>query len=282
VIKPRKLKVVKRALFYLLVLAILITTLIPVFWIINNSFKIRVEIVARKPVWFPEHPTLYNYKEIFFPVAGDLGGFISIRNSIIVASFSTILALMFGSLAAYGFSRFKFKGRDNIAFWALSTRMFPPAATVVPIFRIFSMLGLIDTHISLIVAYLVFNLPFALWMMRGFFNDIPMELDECAMIDGCTRVRALWKVVMPVALPGVATTAIFCYLFSWNEFLYALVLTRAKAQTYPILVSSFLGPKGIEWEFMSAYGVTGTIPLIVLALIAQKYLVRGLTYGAIK
>ncbi len=281
-IKPRKLKVVKRALFYLLVLAILITTLIPVFWIINNSFKIRVEIVARKPVWFPKHPTFNNYKEIFFPPEGDLGGFVSIKNSIIVASFSTILALMFGSLAAYGFSRFKFKGRDNIAFWALSTRMFPPAATVVPIFRIFSRLGLIDTYISLIVAYLVFNLPFALWMMRGFFNDIPQELDECAMIDGCTRVRALWRVVMPVALPGVATTAIFCYLFSWNEFLYALVLTRARAQTYPILVSSFLGPKGIEWEFMSAYGVTGTIPLILLALIAQKYLVRGLTYGAIK
>lgn len=281
-ILSKAMKRLRRVLFYILVLMILACTLVPVFWIINNSFKTRVEIIASKPVWFPKNPTLRNYKKIFFPTPGELSGWNGIRNSIIVASSSTALALMFGSIAAYAFSRFDFKGKENIAFWALSTRMFPPAATVVPIFRIFAFLGLIDKHLSLTIAYLVFNLPFAMWMMRGFFNDIPREIDECSMIDGCGRLGALWRVVMPLALPGIATTAIFCFLFSWNEFLFALVLTRAKAQTYPVLVTTFLGVKGIHWEDMSAYGSAGTIPIIVLALVVQKYFVRGLTYGALK
>ncbi len=281
-ILSKAMKRLRRVLFYILVLMILACTLVPVFWIINNSFKTRVEIIASKPVWFPKNPTLRNYNKIFFPTPGELSGWNGIRNSIIVASSSTALALMFGSIAAYAFSRFDFKGKENIAFWALSTRMFPPAATVVPIFRIFSFLGLIDKHLSLTIAYLVFNLPFAMWMMRGFFNDIPREIDECSMIDGCGRLGALWRVVMPLALPGIATTAIFCFLFSWNEFLFALVLTRAKAQTYPVLVTTFLGVKGIHWEDMSAYGSAGTIPIIVLALVVQKYFVRGLTYGALK
>lgn len=275
-------KSVKRVLFYILVGIILIITLIPVFWIINNSFKTRNEIIASKPVWFPKKPTFQNYYQIFFPMPGELSGWNGIKNSIIVASSSTVLALIFGSIAAYAFSRYDFKGKENLAFWALSTRMFPPAATVVPIFRIFSWLGLIDKHLSLTLAYLVFNLPFALWMMRGFFKDIPREIDECAMVDGCSRIGALWRVVMPLTLPGLATTAIFCFLFSWNEFLFALILTRAKAQTYPVLVSTFLGVKGIHWEYMSAYGSAGTIPIIILALFAQKYFVRGLTYGAVK
>lgn len=278
----KKLKPLKRGLFYLLVLAILVITLIPVFWIVNNSFKTRGEIIAHKPVWISKNPTLASYKRVFFPDPGELSGWDGIRNSIIVASSSTVLALIFGSIAAYAFSRFDFKAKENIAYWALSTRMFPPVATIVPIFRIFSFLRLIDKHLGLTIAYLVFNLPFALWMMRGFFEDIPREIDECAMVDGCGRIGALWRVVMPLVLPGIATTAIFCFLFSWNEFLFALILTRARAQTYPVLVTTFMGVKGIEWDFMSAYGSAGTIPIIALALVVQKYFVRGLTYGAVK
>ncbi len=280
--RKKMLKHVKKVFFYILVISILIITLIPVFWIINNAFKTRDEIIAHKPVWIPKHPTLRNFKKVFFPLPMEMSGWDGIKNSIIIASSSTILALFFGSISAYAFSRYNFKGSENIAFWALSTRMFPPAATVIPIFRIFSWLRLIDTHLALTIAYLVFNLPFALWMMRGFFNDIPREIDESAMVDGCNRLRSLWRVIMPLALPGLATTAIFCFLFSWNEFLFALVLTRAKAQTYPVLVSTFLGVKGIEWEYMSAYGSAGTIPIIALALAVQKYFVRGLTYGAVK
>jgi ABC-type glycerol-3-phosphate transport system permease component len=278
----RKLKKLRGVLFYAVVLVILACTLVPVFWIINNSFKTRGEIISSKPVWLPKNPTLKNYNKLFFPKPGDLSGWNGIRNSIIVAGSSTLLSLLFGSIAAYALSRFDFKGKDNIAFWALSTRMFPPVATVVPIFRIFSYLRIIDTHIALTIAYLVFNLPFAMWMMRGFFNDIPREIDECSMVDGCGRIGALWRVVMPLALPGLATTAIFCFLFSWNEFLFALVLTRVKVQTYPVLVTTFLGVKGLQWESMSAYGTAGTIPIIILALVAQKYFVRGLTYGALK
>lgn len=280
--KVTGIKIVKRTFFYILVISILIITLIPVFWIISNSFKYRDEVVSKKPIWFPKNPTLKNYKRVFFPEPGAFSGWLGIKNSIIIASSSTALALVIGSIAAYSFSRFDFKGRDTIAFWVLSTRMFPPVATIVPIFRMFSKLGLIDTHLSLTIAYLVFNLPFALWIMRGFFNDIPKEIDECAMVDGCGRMGAMWRVVMPLALPGLATSAIFCFLFSWNEFLFALVLTRANAQTFPVLVTTFLGPKGLDWEFMSAYSLAGTVPIIVLAFAAQKYFVRGLTYGALK
>jgi multiple sugar transport system permease protein len=280
--KSKAKKIVKRVGLYIFIIIILVITLIPVFWIVNTSFKTRSEVVAAKTVWFSKQPTLKNYKKVFFPEPGELSGWDGIKNSIIIASSSTILALMFGSIGAYAFSRYNFKGKENLAFWALSTRMFPPAATVVPLFRIFSRLGLIDTHLCLTLAYLVFNLPFALWMMRGFFNDIPRELDECAMVDGNNRIGAMWRVILPLALPGIATTAIFCFLFSWNEFLFALVLTRAKAQTYPVLVTTFLGVKGIDWEYMSAYGSAGTIPIIILALVAQKYFVRGLTYGALK
>jgi ABC-type glycerol-3-phosphate transport system permease component len=280
--KARSLRFVKRVFFYILVLAILACTLVPVFWIVNNSFKTRGEIIAHKPVWISKNPTLANYKKVFFPAPGELSGWDGIRNSIIVASSSTVLALVIGSIAAYSFSRYDFKAKENIAFWALSTRMFPPVATVIPIFRVFSWFRLIDKHLALTIAYLVFNLPFALWMMRGFFEDIPREIDECAMVDGCGRIKAMWRVIVPLVLPGIATTAIFCFLFSWNEFLFALVLTRAKAQTYPVLVTTFLGVKGIEWDFMSAFGSAGTIPIIALALVAQKYFVRGLTYGALK
>ena len=278
----KRLKFLKKILFYVLVLIILVITLIPVFWIINNSFKTRNEIIASKPVWFPKKPTMRNYDKIFFPVKGELSGWNGIRNSIIVASSSTILALIFGSMAAYSFSRFDFKGKDNIAFWALSTRMFPPAATVVPIFRIFTWLGLIDTHLSLTIAYLVFNLPFALWMMRGFFNDIPREIDECAMVDGCGRLRALWQVVMPMALPGIATTAIFCFLFSWNEFLFSMILGGQYARTLPASFPGLVTPHGTYWGQLCAAAGVVTVPIIILAAILQRYLIRGLSLGAVK
>jgi len=297
--KSKSSQKVKKIVFFAgnftLIVLILILTLFPIFWLVVTSIKSGGEITTRVPIFIPTRPTLANYKGVFFPEAGSLyqkagvaremlsvSGWIGMKNSIIVTIFSTSLAIGIGLLAAYAFSRLKFRGRDNLAFWLLSTRMFPPATVILPMFLMMNKLRLVDTQIALILAYLVFNLPFSVWMLRGFFIEIPRELDECAMVDGCSHFGALVKILLPLLVPGIIVTAIFCFIFSWNEFLFALILTRVKAQTFPVQVSAFLGVKGIQWGPMAAFGVAGSIPPLVLAITAQRYLVRGLTYGAVK
>lgn len=280
---------------YTLIVLVLILALLPIFWLVTTSIKPAREITTEVPIFVPSKPTLANYRGVFFPQAESLyqeagvaremlsvTGWVGLKNSMIVTLLSTGLAIGIGILAAYAFSRLRFKGRDNLAFWLLSTRMFPPATVILPIFIMMNRLRLVDTQIGLILAYLVFNLPFSVWMLRGFFIEIPRELDECAMMDGCGHLGALTKIILPLLVPGIIVTAIFCFIFSWNEFLFALILTRVKAQTFPIQVSAFLGVKGIQWGPMAAFGVAGCIPPLVLAITAQRYLVRGLTYGAVK
>ena len=290
-VKRTAIKVINYGVIIILVSMVLL----PIFWLIVTSFKHTVEITARTPSFIPKTPTLMNYIGVFSPEVGSLyktkgvareflsvSGWMGIKNSLVVTSFSTVLAIVIALLAAYAFSRLRFKGRDGLAFWLLSTRMFPPAAIILPIFLMMNRLRLVDTQLALIIAYLVFNLPFAVWMLRGFFMEIPKELDECAMVDGCGHLGALGRILLPLLIPGIIVTAIFCFIFSWNEFLFAVILTRIKAQTFPVQISAFLGVKGIQWGSMSAFGVVGSMPSLVLAIFAQRYLVRGLTYGAVK
>lgn len=280
---------------FVLIALVLILALLPIFWLVVTSIKPAGEITTRVPIFIPTKPTLANYRGVFFPEAESLyqkagvaremlsvTGWVGVKNSIIVTLLSTALAIGIGLMAAYAFSRLRFKGKDNLAFWLLSTKMFPPATVILPIFIMMNRFRLVDTQIALILAYLVFNLPFSVWMLRGFFMEIPKELDECAMVDGCSHWGALVKILLPLLIPGIIVTAIFCFIFSWNEFLFALILTRVKAQTFPVQVSAFLGVKGIQWGPMAAFGVAGSIPPLVLAIAAQRYLVRGLTYGALK
>ncbi len=280
---------------FIIIAVVMILTLLPIFWLVVTSIKPAGEITTRVPIFIPTKPTLSNYKGVFFPETGSLyqkagvaremlsvTGWVGIKNSIIVTLLSTGLAIGIGLLAAYAFARLRFKGRDTLAFWLLSTKMFPPATVILPIFIMMNRFRLVDTQIALILAYLVFNLPFSVWMLRGFFTEIPRELDECAMVDGCSHLGALAKIILPLLIPGIIVTAIFCFIFSWNEFLFALILTRVKAQTFPVQVSAFLGVKGIQWGPMAAFGLAGSIPPLVLAIAAQRYLVRGLTYGAVK
>ena len=293
-----KRKVRKMAFFvgnYAVIAVILAITLFPVFWLVITSIKPVGEITTEVPIFFPAKPTLTHYEGVFFfknqsleekPEATrerlSVSGWMGIRNSLIVTLLSTVLAIGIGFMAAYPFARLKFRGRDNLAFWLLSTKMFPPATVILPIFIMMNRLRLVDTPIALILTYLVFNLPFSVWILRGFLIEIPQEIDECAMVDGCGRVGALLRVVLPLLVPGIIVTGIFCFIFSWNEFLFALILTRIKAQTFPVQISAFLGVKGIQWGPMAAFGVAGSIPPLILAIAAQRYLVRGLTYGAVK
>lgn len=289
-------KIIGKIVVYTVVSILLVITLVPIYWTIVTSFKLPGEITTRVPTFIPKVATFVNYRAVFFPKSvsvsevrgvpleerSSITGWLGIGNSLIVAICATILSVAIGLLAAYAFTKLRFKGRDSLAFWLLSTRMFPPVTTILPIFLMMNKFHLIDTKVCLIIAYLVFNLPFAVWMLRGFFIDIPNELNESALVDGCGHLEALIKILIPLILPGVIVTAIYCFVFSWNEFLFALILTRVKAQTFPVQISSFIGVKGIAYGAISAFGIVGSFPSLLLAVFSQKYLIRGLTYGAVK
>lgn len=263
-------------LVYLALAVICIWAIFPLFMMVQISIKDPV--LAYDPsVWIFE-PTFTNYINVF----ADRGFGDYIINSVIVTIGTTLLALILGSAAAYGCSRFKFKYVDAVLFFLLMIRMVPAIAIVIPIFLISSTLGLIDTRILLIIVYLIFNVPFVVWMMKGFFDEVPKELEEAAMVDGCTSVQALYRVVLPVVVPGLIATAIFCVISSWNEFVYALFLTSINALTTPTIVQSFLQITGILWGEMTAVGVMAVFPVLLFAVIVQRHMIRGLSFGAVK
>ena len=197
------------------------------------------------------------------------------------ASVTTVASVLIGSLAAYSLSRFK-TGGDNFSFWILSTRMFPPVAAALPLFLIFKQIKLLDTHLALIIANTVFTLPFVVWLLKGFFDELPLELEEAALIDGCSHWGAFTRVALPLVTPGLVATALFSFIFAWNEFMFALLLTRRNVRTLTIIVPSLVGGHEILWGEIAAIGMVAIIPGILLALLLQRYLVRGLTMGAVK
>lgn len=268
------------AKYAVLALAV-IALLFPLYWLVSISLKSQVDQFAMPPKWFVFQPTLYHYYDTFI-VRPFSGYFV---NSLIVAFCSTALALVLGTMAAYSLARLRLPRNLNrgIAEWILSTRMFPPIVTVIPLFLIMRTLDLLNTRTALIMAYTAFNLPFVVWMMCGFFQELPQELEESAMIDGHSRLSALWHVVLPLVRPGLAATAIFCLIVSWNEFLFALILTQTDAvATLPVGISGQVTQYEIKWGPMSAAGVAAIVPILIFAMLAQRHLVRGLSLGAIK
>lgn len=264
-------------LTYVAICLVLIWVLFPVVWVVLGSLKARDLAAAVPPVWIFE-PSFDNYSAAF--LRRNFG--ILFVNSLVATLASTAVVLLLGSMAGYALARFKIVGKQNILFWILSTRMFPPIAAIIPIFLLFNDLRLIDTRQGLVLLYIAFNLPFAIWIMRGFFAEIPSELDDAAMVDGCTPWQAFTRVIMPLAAPGLAATAIFCMMFSWNEFLFALIISRAQSQTLPIGVMGFITQRGVLWGEMSAAATVIMTPMIVFTFLVQRYLIRGLTFGAVK
>lgn len=264
-------------LYALVIVLVVVFFLGPIIMIIITSLKSRVDALAIPPVWIFK-PSFQSYSEIF-----SLYNFFAyFLNSLIVATFGTLAALLLGVPAAYSLARHTFRGQSNLSFWILSIRMTPPVAVIIPLFIFFRTLHLLDTHLGLVIVYLSFNLPFVVWMMRSFFQDLPVELEECAMVDGCSRFGAFLRVALPLAAPGLAAAAIFTFLFTWNEFLFALILTGRNAQTMPVAVQLFMRETGINWGHMTAAAVVMMIPMVAFTLFVQRYLVRGLTFGAIK
>ena len=264
------------ALRYVAATSITIIFLFPVYWLFIISFKTANEIFHYPPVWYPESLQLGNYWVLFKD-----GDAITVWNSLLLAGVSSIVAMALGTLAAYSLARFK-TGGENLAMWIISQRMMPPIAIVFPIFLLYVYLHWVDSYIGLILLYTAFSLPYVIWMMRGYIEDIPIELEESALVDGLTRWQTFWKVVFPMARSGLFATAVFTFIFSWNEFIFALVLTRTEVVTYTVQVTHYFGGQSNFWAKIAAMSVLGTIPVFITVAMLQRYLVRGISMGAVK
>lgn len=226
--------------------------------------------------------TLNHYGDIFSKTFFGGRFFHYFFNSTIIASGATILSVALGSLGGYSLSRFKFRGDKFLAFSVIASRMMPPIAFAIPLFFLIRGWKIYDTHICLIVIYTAFHAPFATWMMKGFFDEIPIHVEEAAMVDGCSRLGAFLRTTLPLSAPGFAATAVYNFILSWNEFLFALMFTSVKAKTLPVAAVELIGEAGVEWGPMAAMGTVSVLPAIIFTLTSQRYLVRGLTLGAVK
>jgi multiple sugar transport system permease protein len=245
--------------------------------VVLTSFKPIVEINSAIPSFVFE-PTLENYRDLFakFEFSGVL------LNSIVVTVATCVVVVGLGVMAAYALARLKVPGEKHLALWILSLRFLPPIAVAIPFYIQWQDLNLLDTHVGLIVVYVAFNLPFAIWLLRGFLADVPIELEEAALLDGLSRLQILWRVVVPVILPGLASTSIFIFVFTWNEYLMALMLTSVNAVTVPVTISKFVMPYTILWGDLSAAVVIQLVPMLAVVFLLQRHIVRGMTLGAVK
>jgi multiple sugar transport system permease protein len=264
------------ALRYLAAIAITFVFLFPVYWLFIISFKTPEEIFAYPPVWHPKSIQFENYGVLFKD-----GDAITVWNSLVLAGVSTVIAMILGTMAAYSLVRFK-TGGENLAVWIISQRMMPPIAIVFPIFLLYVFLGWVDSYFGMIILYTAFSLPYVIWMMRGYIEDIPIELEESALVDGWTRWQVLWRVVFPMARTGLFATAVFTFVFAWNDFLFSLVLTRTEVITYTVQVTHYFGGQSNFWAKIAAMSVLGTIPVFFAVATLQRYLVRGISMGAVK
>lgn len=277
----RRDNLVIRFVIYIVLALALIFFLFPVFWMLGTSFKSQHEFFSSPPVFIPSKIDFHNYVGAMIPPPDGRDGFKSLTDSFVIASLTTVIALLIGAPAAYSLARWRTGGED-LSFWILSTRMFPPVASALPLFFVFQRLKLLDTYPVLIIANTIFVLSFVIWMLRGYFEDLPTELEEAALIDGCGSFRAFTLIALPLVAPGLVATTIFAFIFTWNEFLFALLLTRRVVRPLTVMVPSLVGGHEILWGEIAASGIIAIIPVVALALILQRYLIRGLTLGAIK
>jgi ABC-type glycerol-3-phosphate transport system permease component len=263
---------------YAALTALTIAFLFPLVWIIGLSLKTRLQVFASPPL-FLWWPTFENYAAVFGR-ADFLQAFI---NSLVVSTGAVTLSLCVGVPAAYAFARFPFTGRSFLFFALLAMRMLPPIAVLVPMYVLFSKLGLTTTRFSVILAYTTFSLPLVVWIMRGFFEDLPRELEESAWVDGASRYGAFTHVVLPLIKPGLVAASILCLQLAWNDFLFAAVLTNNASRTLPVLMAAFSGgDTGVDWGGMTASGVLVILPVVIFSFAAQRHLVAGLSSGAVK
>ncbi len=257
---------------------------IPGLWVVLNSFRPTVEIMAKPPVWIPSELNLDNYRAMFGGIGeGGVPVLTYFWNSLVISLTSTVIALLVGMAGGYAFARYRIPGKSAIFVGLMVTRAVPGVALSLPLFILYGRLGIIDTHFGMILVYVALNVPFTIWLIDGFFRQVPKELAEAAEIDGCTRWQAFWKVEFPVARAGIASAGIFAFLTSWNEYALASQLTRSlNSKTMPVGLMDFTSQFTLNWGGMCALAVLMIIPALVLTFLVQKHLIAGLTFGGVK
>jgi len=288
----RTLKYLKNGIIYLSTLILIFWTFAPYYWLVMSSLQKHSDLLSYPINWIPKEIYLMNYMQIFMsqelifrgikisPAAPLFLG--SMLNSFIIATCTTAMCLLLGALAGYIFARTNFPGRRALFFLIIGIQLLPPIAIIIPLYFMMMNLRLIDTHICLILLDTGVNLPWAIWVMHSFFKELGKELEEAAYVDGCSRIDALFKVVLPVSKPGLVAAGILCFLFTWDEFMFALTFTQMKAKTVTLAISEFSTQYGIEYGMMCTGGVLASIPPIIVSILFQKWLIKGLTAGAIK
>lgn len=281
------MKWLTKTIKFILIGMVIFFFLFPVYWLVTTAFKRSEDWFAWPPVFFPEHWTLGNFLGLEGGFFGSVTTAIStitpyLINSIIIALFVALISTIIAALAAYAISRFKVGGMGFVS-WIISIRMLPPIAAALPLYVIFSRLHLVDTWWALILSHLIFTTPFSTWILITFFNEIPQELDEAAFVDGANIGQTFWHITLPLSAPGLASVSTLAFIQSWGEFLMALVLTTSKnAQTLPIYLGRFITGWRIAWGPLAAAGLITMLPVVIFSLIMQRYLLRGLTFGAVK
>jgi multiple sugar transport system permease protein len=292
-----------------LVILYALITMLPLAWIMLTGFKSPADAISYPPKMVFE-PTLEGYVNLFTTRTRQTQDFLAsnppenwadeivrqydmvivgpskfgerFMNSVIIGFGSTFLSVFLGTLAAYAFSRFKIPLADDLLFFILSTRMMPPIAVAIPIFLMYRNIGLSDTHLGMILLYTAVNISLAVWLLKGFIDEIPREYEEAALIDGYTRFQAFYKVVLPQAATGIASTAIFCLIFAWNEYAFAVLLTSATAQTAPPFIPTIIGVGGLDWPAVAAGATIFLLPVMIFTILLRKHLLRGITFGAVR
>lgn len=284
-IPPRKFW--RKLLLFLVTLPVFFFIFFPILWLFSASISNQVELFTVPIHWIPQHPTLQNYMDIFFPsqAASSVPRTfaVALLNSIKIASAVTVICLLIGSLAAYALVRIPFGWNRGVQLGMMAIRMIPEVSLILPLFIIASSLQLINKPIVLIVTYMSFALPYTIWLMTAYFQTVPVELEDAARLDGCSRLGILFRVVMPISVPGLVSTAMFVFLLAWDEFFYALIFTSTlAAKTVPVAIAEFVGRYVVNVNGMMAGGILAAIPPVVVALLFQRYIVSGMTAGAVK
>ena len=277
----------QKLFYFLLTIPVLAFIFLPLLWLFSASLSTQVELFTVPPHWIPEHPTLQNYVDIFLPsqAASSVPRTFAVAlfNSMKIASAVTIICILIGSLAAYALVRIPFGLNRQIQLGLIATRMIPEVSLILPLFIIASSLQLINKPIVLILTYMSFALPYAIWLMAAYFQTVPVELEDAARLDGCSRLGILFRVVMPISVPGLVSTAMFVFLLAWDEFFYALIFTSTlAAKTVPVALAEFVGRYVVNVNGMMAGGILAAVPPVLVALIFQRYIVSGMTAGAVK
>lgn len=268
----------KLLLLYLPLALILLFLLFPFYWTFLTSIKPAAELYGSTVTYWPQNPNFQSYTNLFV----DFNFLKPMGNSFVVAAITTIITLIVSMLAAYAFSRFRFAGRKAFMVMFLTNNMFPTVLLLIPLYAIMRNIGLLYTPMSLVLSYATFTIPFSVWLLNGFVNDLPLSLEEAAMVDGCNRAQAFVKIIFPVLVPCLVATGVYIFMTSWNEYTFAVMFTNEANRTIPVALKNLIGQLGVQWDLLTAGGIITIIPVCIMFFFAQKRLVEGLTAGAVK